>query len=305
MKIKTLTTFDVYNYGASLQAYALMRFLTENGNDVEIIDYQPEYLTRKYNYKWVNPESPLSRNAITRTLYRFMKYVQRQTTLKRKRSFDKFHNDYLKRTSKRYYTPQDLQEYPPEADTYIVGSDQVWNVFYETGRDDSFFLSFVDAGKKIAYAASFSYLDLDDFQQKRIRKLLLSFSAIGVREYHGAQLLDKLNLESTWVLDPVFLLSKECWGNLVDKYESKDQYLLVYDFENNKEIKLFAEKYAEKHNLKIYSINDTYPCMYADKNFNDAGPLEFLSLIQGCSAFVSNSFHGTAFSIMFSVDDKN
>ena len=67
MNIKTLTTYDVYNYGASLQAYALQTHLTQLGHVVEIINYQPEYLTRKYNYHWVNPESKMSRNALTRT----------------------------------------------------------------------------------------------------------------------------------------------------------------------------------------------------------------------------------------------
>ena len=52
MKINTLTTYDVYNYGASLQAYALQQYLTNLGHEVEIINYQPDYLTRKYNYKW-------------------------------------------------------------------------------------------------------------------------------------------------------------------------------------------------------------------------------------------------------------
>lgn len=83
MKIKTLTTYDVYNYGASLQAYALMTYLSSLGNDVEIINYQPSYLTRKYDYKWVNPESSMSRYAVTRVLYRILKFLQRQTTMRR------------------------------------------------------------------------------------------------------------------------------------------------------------------------------------------------------------------------------
>lgn len=57
MRINTLTTYDVYNYGASLQAYALMTYLQNKDNEVEIINFQPEYLTRKYDYRWVNPES--------------------------------------------------------------------------------------------------------------------------------------------------------------------------------------------------------------------------------------------------------
>ena len=81
--------------------------------------------------------------------------------------------------------------------------------------------------------------------------------------------------------------------------KKKEPYILVYDFESNKEIERFCKEYAKEKGLKIYSINDTYPKMYADKNFSSAGPREFLSLIYNCDAFVSNSFHGTAFSIIF------
>lgn len=299
MRIKTLTTFDVYNYGASLQAYALMTFLKKLGHEVEIIDYQPEYLSRKYDYKWVNPESPLSKTAITRGIYRVLKYLQRQTTLKRKHAFDSFHDKYLCRTSTKYVSPNELKSNPPEADLFIVGSDQVWNVFYETGRDDNFFLDFVKKGEKMSYAASFSYLDIDLEQSNRIKHLLSTFNAVGVREYQGVDLLKSMGIDSYWTLDPVFLLTKDEWMSLSAPFEKKEPYVLIYDFENNQDLKMFTIDYARKHGLKIYSINDTYPRKYADKNFNNAGPLEFLSLIINCDAFVSNSFHGTAFSIMF------
>ena len=54
MKILTLTTYNVYNYGAALQAYALQTYLQCMGHDAVLINYQPEYLTRKYDYRWVN-----------------------------------------------------------------------------------------------------------------------------------------------------------------------------------------------------------------------------------------------------------
>ena len=130
MNIKTLTTYDVYNYGASLQAYALQTHLTQLGHVVEIINYQPEYLTRKYNYHWVNPESKMSRNALTRTIYRTLKFLQRQTTLGRKHKFDYFNHQVLQETPQVYYTYEELSANPPKADLYIVGSDQIWNVFY-------------------------------------------------------------------------------------------------------------------------------------------------------------------------------
>lgn len=169
MKIKTLTTYDVYNYGASLQAYALQHFLSNLGHDVEIINYQPYYLTRKYDYKWVNPESKLSKFILTRIAYRIMKYLQRQTTLRRKKAFDIFNHQILKETSVKYTSYKSLCDNPPKADLYIVGSDQIWNVFYEAGRDPAFFLEFVKQGYKASYAASFSYLEIDTENKIRIK----------------------------------------------------------------------------------------------------------------------------------------
>jgi hypothetical protein len=299
MKIKTLTTYDVYNYGASLQAYALMTYLSNLGNDVEIINYQPDYLTRKYDYKWVNPESSMSRHVATRVIYRILKFLQRQTTIGRKRAFDQFTRDWLRVTKCRYSSFDELKANPPEADLYIAGSDQIWNVFYEAGRDPAFYLEFVKQGRRASYAASFSYLDIDEGNLKRISDSLHKFTAISVRERHGLELLSQMGLNGTWVLDPVFLLPVTEWECLANIEIPSDKYLLVYDFERNSALQNFARIYAQRKGLKIYSINDTYPLPYADRNFNCAGPREFVGLIRQCAAFVSNSFHGTAFSILF------
>lgn len=110
MRINTLTTYDVYNYGASLQAYALMTYLQNKDNEVEIINFQPEYLTRKYDYRWVNPESKMSKYAITRTAYRILKYIQRQTTMGRKYQFDYFNHQILKETATVYHSFEELKK---------------------------------------------------------------------------------------------------------------------------------------------------------------------------------------------------
>ena len=297
-KVLTLTTYDVYNYGASLQAYALQQYIMKYGCDSELINYQPEYLTRKYDYHWVNPESKLSRYSITRVIYRCLKYIQRQTTMGRKRAFDSFHQEFLVQ-GKRYRTHQELCDNPPKADVYIVGSDQIWNTFYETGQDGAFYLDFVKEGLKASYAASFSYTEISKDWKEKIAVWLKKFDKIAVREYHGLDILKDINIEGQWVLDPVFLLPIEQWKTVMAPFEKKEKYLLVYDFENNADIKRFCLQYAKEKDLKIYSINDTYPCRYADRNFSSAGPREFLSLIYNCDVFVSNSFHGTAFSIIF------
>lgn len=297
-RVLTLTTYDVYNYGASLQAYALQQYIKKRGCESELINYQPDYLTRKYDYTWVNPESKMSRYAVTRIVYRCLKYLQRQTTMGRKRAFDTFHKNYLLQGT-RYRTHQELTDNPPIADAYIVGSDQIWNTFYETGQDGAFYLDFVKSGVKASYAASFSYTEISSEWQEKISTWLKSFDKISVRECHGVDILKSMGLDGKWVLDPVFLLSDDQWKNVMTSFEKKEKYLLLYDFENNKDLKHFCIQYAKEKGLKIYSINDTYPCRYADRNFSSAGPREFLSLIYNCDAFVSNSFHGTAFSIIF------
>ena len=303
MKIKTLTTYDVYNYGASLQAYALQTYLTQQGHDVEIIRYQPEYLSRKYDYRWVNPESKMSRWAVTRCAYRIAKYIQRQTTMGRKRMFDYFNHQVLRETVQEYRTFEELCQHPPQADAYICGSDQIWNVFYDAGRDPAFYLEFAPKGvKKASYAASFSYLDIDEENHQRISKSLKTFDAVSVRESHGLEILKSMGIEGTWVLDPVFLLPVQHWHEFAKGSKvqpSGEPYLLVYDFEGNKLLKECAKEYAKRQGLKIYAITDTYPQLYADRNFSKAGPVEFVRLIEGCEAFMSNSFHGTAFSILF------
>jgi len=298
MKVITVTTYNVYNYGAALQAYALQTYLKTIGCQTQLLNYQPNYLRRKYAYMWVNPESSFSKYGITRWGYRCAKYIQRQFTLKRKKAFDEFISKHLNQTQ-LYCVKDDLYSYPPEADAYIVGSDQVWNTFYDAGRDGVFYLDFVKKGIKGSYAASFSFLEIEDNIKPQIKEWLSDFDAISVREYQGVDILNSLGLKGEWVLDPVFLLSAKDWGEIIIPIETREKYLLVYDFEGCDEIKHFAKKYAKELGLKIYNINDTYPRLYADKNFASEGPIEFLSLIYNCSAFISNSFHGTAFSLIF------
>lgn len=57
MKIKTITCHNVYNFGASLQAYALMTYLTSQGHQVEIIDYMPDYILGKLYMGCISPKN--------------------------------------------------------------------------------------------------------------------------------------------------------------------------------------------------------------------------------------------------------
>jgi hypothetical protein len=100
------------------------------------------------------------------------------------------------------------------------------------------------------------------------------------------------------VLDPVFLLDKKTWSDILSE-PLKESYILVYDFENNPLIEACSKRIKEKMGFKIIAINDWIENPYADINIKDAGPEKFLTLIAQSEIFLSNSFHGTAFSVIF------
>lgn len=301
METKTITSHDVYNYGASLQAYSLQQFLLENGHDNEIIDYKPPYSRARYNFWYISPRYKFSNWKLLWLPVCLFLAPKRFKTIQRKYSFDVFTKNYLRLTSDRYMDYQSLENACLKADAFIVGSDQVWNSDHINGRDPANYLSFVHNGaKKISYAASFGMDHIYSGYENLVRDNLKTFDLITVRESHGLSILSKLGLEGKHVVDPTLLHDKEWWEkHCIEK--STEDYLLVYDFGKSDKIRDIAIRIAKDKGLKIYAINDFTTHNYADVNINNAGPIEFISLISGAKFFISNSFHGTIFSIIFEV----
>ncbi|MDD4747755.1 MAG: polysaccharide pyruvyl transferase family protein [Salinivirgaceae bacterium] len=294
--IKTITCHDVYNFGASLQAYALMRYLIELGHEVEIINYKPPYLTFNLwaiGAKW-------KKNPLLRILY-FLYVVPKKLSLrKRRKKFDKFTQNKLILTKKTYKSAAELQQSPPVADVFFAGSDQIWNHLVPNGKDSSFFLKFADSkSKKASYAASFSVEDIPNELENHYKEMLSNIDFISVRESTGLKLLKNLGIsEAQVVVDPVFLLDHDDWGKLTYEY-SKEKYIFVYDQENNKKIRDAAKNISKRYNLKIFAIESLYPMSYAHKRIKDADPIDFVSLISNAEVVLTNSFHCIAFSIIF------
>jgi len=298
MLLKTITCHDVYNYGASLQAYALMKYLQKLGHDVEIINYKPNYLSKHYNLFAVN-NSAWNTNIIIKAIYLIVKFPGRLLSLQRKHNFDRFTKKYLKLTPIRYLSNEHLKESLPIADIYICGSDQIWNCLFENGKDPAFYLDFVpDDKRKISYAASFAIKQIPKQSINFVKKKINNIDCISVRENSGIEILESLGIHrGIQVVDPVFLLDGVEWDHLC-KYQMNEKYLLVYDFDKNDLVKKIAIKIAQEKKLKIYCVNN-YKCKYADKNFQFADTEMFISLIKNAEFVISNSFHGTAFSIIF------
>lgn len=298
MKICTITCHDVYNHGASLQAYALMKYLSSKGNNVEIIDYKPDYLDIQYKLLAINNER-WNKNIFTKLVYLLFKIPNRILQLKRKRSFDKFTNKYLKLTPKKYVSNEQLKNDIPEADIYMCGSDQIWNSSHKNGRDEAFYLNFVPNNKiRASYAASFATDSIANEYKDMVKKQVNRLDRISVREQSGVNILNELGVKNVvTVLDPVFLLSKKEW-DLIDKQVFEEEYILIYDFDNNPLIKKIAIDISRKMGWKIYSVNEM-KLGYEDKSFKYSGPEIFVSLIKYSKLVISNSFHAVVFSIIY------
>ena len=142
MKIKTITCHEVYNHGASLQEHALLKYLENLGHHAEAIHYKPPYLSKHLSL-WAVSTPKYRRNFIIKSLYLFAKLPSRLIDLKRKKAFDDFSKKHVKVDDILYTSNQDLKENLPIADAYICGSDQIWNSFFENGKDPAFYLDFV------------------------------------------------------------------------------------------------------------------------------------------------------------------
>ncbi|WP_103865542.1 polysaccharide pyruvyl transferase family protein [Aquimarina sp. I32.4] len=302
MKIKTITCHEVYNYGASLQEYALLRYLENLGHEAETIHYKPPYLSKHFKL-WIVSNEFFNKNIILRGIYLILKLPKRLINLKRKRKFDEFSIKYIKTGNRLYRSNEELKDNVPEADAYICGSDQIWNSFFENGKDATFYLDFVPNDKlKLSYAASFAIDELEDDIKGFVKEKVSNLDHISVRESSGKRILENLGFDKvTQVLDPVFLLDPKEWTRLMlpqveEDIINKGKFIIVYDFDNDPVIKELAERLKKEKGWKIYAFNEMID--YADKNFYLDGPEVFLSILNNAECILANSFHAVAYSLI-------
>ena len=294
MKIKTITCHEVYNYGASLQEYALLEFLNNHGHDASVIHYKPPYLSGHFKMWSVSPRFD---KPILKQLYLLAKLPSRLKALKKKKAFDVFHDNYIPTDDRLYTNNKELKEITPEGDVFICGSDQIWNSFFQNGKDPAFYLNFVPDNKvKISYAASFAIDELEASVKPLVQENVARMEAVSVRETSGLRILEDLSIEkATQVLDPVFLLERSHWDHFI--FPITEDYIFIYDFDSNPLIKAIALELKQEKGWKIYSLNQNID--YADVNYWLEGPERFLSLVSQSKINLTNSFHSLAFSLIF------
>ena len=246
-----------YNYGATLTAYALQQFFKERGYDFRLLNLYP------------------------------------QVAMKDKNSFvRKFADKYLYLTEP-VKNKKELSKLNSFADTFVVGSDQVFKDHCMRKYFDSFLLPYTDFSKRrIAFSASFGKDNFiaSDEDKYILSKYLKRFDAISVREHSGIDICrEDFDVEAERIMDPVFLADRECFLKLVDfdslRYKDKIVCLLL---DMSETLRKSIEELSRKLSAEVVYIDR--------KKFSIE---EFLTAIYTCKYFVTDSFHGTCFAILF------
>ncbi len=300
MRICVITFHDTLNFGATLQCTAMSRYLAGKGHDVKVINYLPDYvMDKKSTMKEIRNIGKSSNKA--KALIKGFAYLAKSGDINNKnRCYEEFLNANVYRTD-AYHTFDELMKNPPEADLFICGSDQIWNPALTGGKlDPSFFLRFAD-GNKAAYGVSVGELDITS-EADALKELTCDMAAVSVREKSVAvDMAFAIERDVDVVLDPTLLLDKNEYMKMESSSPVMDKpYLLLYNVQNSKESVDTARKIASERGLEIIDISpNPFSKVDGAKKLLDIGPGEFLRLFDKADYVVTNSFHGTVFSIIY------
>jgi len=309
MKIGIMTRWwSEDNYGQLLQCYALQKYLRDAGHDAYLIRYDPrnDYIKTPLWRKIIKAFNPVK-------LYKFFFNRKRKIDNMREkqnnpRCFEDFRNKRIKQSEKKYYYYEELLENPPEADIYIVGSDQVWNTFgVSINRMTNVFKAYLlDFGnptiKRIAYAASFGKETLDDISIQILSPLLKKINYISVREKTGIDICKKCGLDNVeWVPDPTMLLDDDAYRSIyknetIRKADKSYCFLYYLGSECDFSIQLVYD-WAKERNIEVIYVTgnsrrDTFKKMYMTIP-------EWIYLLEHSDYVISNSYHCSVFALLF------
>lgn len=301
-RVGVITLHNSPNYGSCLQAYATQKVFEGIGAETSIIDYYrhdaiPENETERALNGQLAKRIPIFKIPGVKSLARIP--VSRMVA-RRSAPLNEFRRAKLNLTSKKYYSAADLESDPPEADVYCTGSDQVWNSIWNGGFERAFYLSFASSDtKKIAYAASIGKSSLEDWEIPLMRDALSRYDAISVREVEAAELLDSIGVHGVVpVVDPTLMLEPSEWRNISDGWASDEPYILLYQLNRNSEFDAYAQRVSKATGLPILCIAyGVHERRSGETAVICPSVGRFLSLFFGAEIVLTDSFHGTAFSV--------
>ena len=302
-KIGILTFHNAHNYGAVLQAYALKTKLNRMGHETSILNYRNKYIARNYKKVlhidfWKRDVLPSRWGKVLceiRDVFYGLPEWQRQWKV-----FENFIGDKLLDGDNRQLSLQDVVD--KNCDVYVLGSDQIWARELTHGMDSAYFGQFASEKKKISYAASVPNGSIPENEKPYFKEYLQSLSHISVREEKLAEAIRELTgREVDTVVDPTLLLKREDYEPLLYEASLKQgDYVFAYFVVENEILSRCAKKVAELLGCELVELHyKKTPKINGTNMVFDAGPREFLTYIRDAKMVVTNSFHGTVFSILF------
>lgn len=307
MKLAILTQPLFFNYGGLLQAYALQTILERMGHEVIIL-----------NRETTSTSGRFPNNLVLDAKY-FLRKILRKPNVTRNSRQNKLISSKTKRFIDKYlhitpslYTEKMLADYVNKhpQDGFVVGSDQVWRPSYSPSIGN-YFLDFSEGKsvKRLAYAASLGvdYWEFSEEDTNKCAALANHFDGISVREASGVALCKEfLGVDAVHVLDPTMLLEKADYTSIFAGVfcscpsNGLFYYILNVDEEKEKIIRFISEQ----NEAPSYTcMPELYPgpdnieknpskCIYPTVD-------EWLYKLSNAKVVVTDSFHGTVFSIIF------
>lgn len=307
-KVGICACYDSRNYGSMLQAYATQVAVTNLGYKSEFIVYK-----KKKDLLFMMKQIPrlFNRNLLSdkllglkkKTALRKHPQIQEKESI-RQQAFVRFQKEYYKSFSETYYGYDALKEGARNYGTVLVGSDQLWT---PGGLASNFYnLMFVpDEVNKVSYATSFGVSSIPWYQKKRTYNYLIRINHLSVRELKGAEIVKEIaNRNAAVVADPTLLLTKEDWEQCIPvKTIVQKPYIFCYFLGENPEHRTIANELKEKTGLDIVCTPflDSFvesDQAFGDKQLFDIGPHDFINLIRNAEYVLTDSFHGSVFSII-------
>ncbi|MDJ0733593.1 MAG: polysaccharide pyruvyl transferase family protein [Nostocaceae cyanobacterium] len=287
MKVGIITFHHTVNFGATLQAYALWKTIKSLGHDVEIIDYRP-YEAIKFYLREIQPIN-----------YKMHINFQALPNLIKAWKMRQFLLSHIKLSQKKCFSRKNMHNLYQNYDVVVCGSDQIWCLDSFRGLDPAYFIDFINSKntcRKISYAPSFGNTETLGKNRELINQFINNFDAISVRDNNSLRLLkEECNRQAEVVLDPSFLVE---YDEIISKPKVSDKYLLIYSNgqitpEDEDVIKVIAKE----QNLAIFSIGKY--SRVAHKNIIGVSPKEWLGYFSEAAYVVTNTYHGTIFSLKF------
>lgn len=309
LKIGLCVCYDTKNFGSQLQVLATQEMVQSLGFDYEIIRYKKKItplfaiqsLPRLLNDSFVQGKIKGLKKKQQLKQYPL---VWEKVKLRDQR-FQEFQKKCFTKLSEPYVGYQHLKKGSQKYDLFLTGSDQLW---LPSNLGSHFYTQeFVpDNKRKIAYAPSFGVSQIPWYQKRRTANYLKRFQYLSTREIAGQKLIQQLTGRvAPVVADPTLLLTRQQWSTLIPEKQVIDgEYIFCYLLGTNKEHRAIAENLKKNTGLKLVTIPflDHFvesDLKFGDQQLFDVDGTDFVNLIRNARYVLTDSFHGTVFSIIY------